>query len=170
MLQPLSILNIVEGTSVDGPGLRTAIYFAGCQHHCLGCHNPQSWDIEHGQPHSIDQLMEVIRYNEFPVTLTGGDPFFQANAATALAATIKQQLGYNIWCYTGFLWENLILHAPYRALLQHIDVLVDGPFILDRRDISQLFRGSTNQRIIDVHASFQEDTPLPHPILFDLTV
>ena len=81
----LSVLDIIEGTSVDGPGLRTSIYMAGCTHHCVGCHNPQSWNIDNGTPYSIDALMEVISYNNFPVTLTGGDPFFQVDAAAELA-------------------------------------------------------------------------------------
>lgn len=163
----LSILNIAEGTSVDGPGLRTAIYFAGCSHHCLGCHNPESWDIEHGTIHSIDEVIEVIRYNEFPVTFTGGDPFYQVNVVKELARTIKQTFNYDIWCYTGFLWEELIRHKPYVELLQLIDVLVDGRFVLEQRDISLLFRGSSNQRIIDVNASLNNGVPYPAPVLLD---
>ena len=149
----LSVLDIIEGTSVDGPGLRTSIYLAGCTHHCIGCHNPQSWDIDHGTSYTIDAIMEVIRYNNFPVTLTGGDPFFQVDAAAELAHTIKQELNLNIWCYTGYTWEQLQLHDNFRQLLRQIDVVVDGPFILPQRDISLLFRGSSNQRIIDVQAS-----------------
>lgn len=163
----LSILNIAEGTSVDGPGLRTAIYFAGCSHHCLGCHNPESWDIDHGTQHSIDEVIEVIRYNEFPVTFTGGDPFYQVNVVRELARTIKQTFNYDIWCYTGFLWEELIRHKPYIELLRLIDVLVDGRFILEQRDISLLFRGSSNQRIINVQSSFNEGVPYPTPVLLD---
>ena len=96
MGRELKILSIAEGTSVDGPGLRTSIYFAGCCHHCEGCHNPQSWDINNGKPTTIDDLLKVIRYNEFPVTFSGGDPFYQIEAVTELAHQIKQQLGYNM--------------------------------------------------------------------------
>ena len=102
--------------------------------------------------------MEVIRYNEFPVTFSGGDPFFQVEEVTQLARTIKSELGYNIWCYTGYLWEDILRHPEFMPLLQHIDVLVDGPFILDQRDISLLFRGSRNQRLIDVQASLRNGT------------
>ncbi len=152
----LSVLDIIEGTSVDGPGLRTSIYMAGCTHHCVGCHNPQSWNIDNGTPYSIDALMEVISYNNFPVTLTGGDPFFQVDAAAELARTIKQELNLDIWCYTGYTWEQLVQHDNFIQLLQQIDVVVDGPFVLSKRDISLLFRGSSNQRIIDVPSSLEK--------------
>ncbi len=157
----LKILSIAEGTSVDGPGLRTSIYFAGCRHHCEGCHNPQSWDIKNGKPATIDELMAVIRYNEFPVTFSGGDPFFQVAKVTELAHQIKQQTGYNIWCYTGYLWEDLLKHPEFMPLIQQVDVIVDGPFILAKRDISLLFRGSSNQRIIDVQQSLATGTVVP---------
>lgn len=157
----LKILSIEEGTSVDGPGLRTSIYFAGCRHHCEGCHNPQSWDIKNGKPATIDELMAVIRYNEFPVTFSGGDPFFQVAEVTELAHQIKQQTGYNIWCYTGYLWEDLLKHPEFMPLLQQVDVIVDGPFILAKRDISLRFRGSSNQRIIDVQQSLATGTVVP---------
>jgi len=153
----LSVIDISEGTSVDGPGLRTSVYFAGCVHQCPGCHNPQTWDINQGKPTSIDDLLEVIKYNEFPVTFSGGDPFFQATEVAELARRIKQELNLNIWCYTGYLWENLLKHEEFMPLLQNIDVLVDGPFIQSRRDISLLFRGSGNQRIIDVQESLRKN-------------
>lgn len=153
----LSVIDISEGTSVDGPGLRTSVYFAGCVHQCPGCHNPQTWDINQGKPTSIDDLLEVIKYNEFPVTFSGGDPFFQATEVAELARRIKQELNLNIWCYTGYLWENLLKHEEFMPLLQNIDVLVDGPFIQARRDISLLFRGSGNQRIIDVQESLRKN-------------
>ncbi len=70
----LNVLRIVEGTSVDGPGLRTSVYLSGCKHHCPGCHNPQSWDSAAGTPMAIDDIMRVVAYNEAPLTLTGGDP------------------------------------------------------------------------------------------------
>ena len=158
MRQELKILSIAEGTSVDGPELRTSIYFAGCRHHCEGCHNPQSWDINNGKPTTIGELLEVIRYNEFPVTFSGGDPFFQIEAVTALAREIKEQLGYNIWCYTGYLWEEILKHDEFLPLLQYVDVIVDGRFVLAQRDISLLFRGSKNQRIIDVQKSLKTKT------------
>ncbi|MBQ0061702.1 MAG: anaerobic ribonucleoside-triphosphate reductase activating protein [Bacteroidales bacterium] len=149
----LQVIDISEGTSVDGPGLRTSIYFAGCTHHCNGCHNPQSWDAAAGKPMSIDEIIKVIDYNDFNVTFSGGDPFFQADAVAELAKAIKERLGKNIWCYTGFTWEQLMHTPSYLPLLEQIDVLVDSPFVLEKRNIELLFRGSDNQRIIDVKKS-----------------
>ena len=144
----LRVLHIVEGTSVDGPGLRTSIYLAGCNHHCPGCHNPQSWDFKGGEERTLDELMEVIAYNEAPVTLSGGDPLQQPAGTRALIHRIKQELGYNVWCYTGYTWEEIVADAT--LLVRELDVLVEGPFVEAERDISLHFRGSRNQRLIDI--------------------
>lgn len=150
------IIKIVEGTSVDGPGLRTSIYFAGCPHHCEGCHNPQSWSDEAGKDMTEDEVLEVIAYNNFPVTFSGGDPFYNPEATAFLAQRIKDELHQNIWCFTGYRWEQLIQEERFLPLLQHIDVLVDSPFILAQRNTQLRFRGSENQRIIDVPNSLKE--------------
>lgn len=152
----LRVIQIAEGTSVDGPGLRTSIYFAGCTHHCEGCHNPQSWSPEAGHDMSEEEVLQVIAYNDFPVTFSGGDPFFQHEAVTQLARRIKQEQERNIWCYTGYRWEQVADDPRFRPLLQQVDVLVDSPFILAQRNTELLFRGSENQRIIDVQASLQQ--------------
>lgn len=151
----MRVINISEGTSVDGPGLRTSIYFSGCSHHCEGCHNPQSWDFETGKETTIEELLKVIEYNGFPVTFSGGDPLFQVEEMIVLAREIKVRYGLNVWCYTGYKWENIVGDSRFRPLLETIDVLVDSPFILAQRDISLRFKGSTNQRIIDVPASLE---------------
>lgn len=149
----LRIIDISEGTSVDGPGLRTSIYFSGCTHKCPGCHNPQSWDYEAGRATTIDEVMKIIEYNDFNVTFSGGDPFFQIEKVTELAKKIKEDLGKNIWCYTGYCWENIVNEPQFQELLKYIDVLVDSPFILSLRDTQLRFRGSSNQRFIDVKKS-----------------
>lgn len=149
----LRILHIVEGTSVDGPGLRTSIYLAGCNHRCPGCHNPDSWDPRGGEDRTLDELMQVIAYNEAPVTLSGGDPLQQPDAVRALVHRIKQELGYNVWCYTGYTWENIVNDPMLLDAVRELDVLVDGPFILQQRDIKLRFRGSRNQRLIDVQTT-----------------
>ena len=146
----LRVLHIVEGTSVDGPGLRTSIYLAGCNHHCPGCHNPQSWDFKGGEERTLDELMEVIAYNEAPVTLSGGDPLQQPDGTCALIHRIKQELGYNVWCYTGYTWEKIVADATLLDVVRELDVLVEGPFVEAERDISLHFRGSRNQRLIDI--------------------
>lgn len=152
----LRVINIAEGTSVDGPGLRTSIYFAGCSHHCEGCHNPQSWSPKAGRDMAEDDLLNIIAYNDFPVTFSGGDPFFQAKAVAHLARRIKEEQHRNIWCFTGYRWEQVVREPRFRPLLEQIDVLVDSPFILAQRNIQLRFRGSENQRIIDVQTSLSE--------------
>lgn len=150
------ILDIVEGTSVDGPGLRTSIYFAGCRHCCKGCHNPQSWDFDAGKLVSSEEIIEIVRYNDFNVTLSGGDPLYHPKKIADLCRRIKEELGKEIWCYTGFTWEYIIADTSFSELLQWVDVVVDGPFIESLRDTSLRFRGSSNQRIVDVRKSIAE--------------
>ena len=158
----IRILNILHDTTVDGPGFRTSIYCAGCRHHCPGCHNPESWDFSAGYEVETDQLMQEITADPFAdVTFTGGDPFFQAEGFAELARLIKAETTKTIWCYTGFLYEHLLEQPRYRTLLEQLDVLVDGPFIMAQRNEDLLFRGSANQRLIDVQASLKAGTVVP---------
>ena len=144
---------------VDGPGFRTAIYAAGCTHHCLGCHNPQSWDIRAGREMTTEEILVPILADPFAdVTFTGGDPMMQPEGFTELACAIKEQSHKTIWCYTGYTYETLLTMPAQRELLRHIDVLVDGPFIQDLRDEQLRFRGSSNQRTIDVQRSLESGT------------
>lgn len=150
----IRILSILHDTTVDGPGFRTSIYCAGCAHACPGCHNPQSWAFDGGEEMTTQQLMQEITSDPFAhVTFSGGDPFYQAEGFTELACAIKAETNKTIWCYTGFLFEKLVKDTRYTTLLQHIDVLVDGPFMQSLRDTDLLFRGSSNQRLIDVPKS-----------------
>ena len=152
----LQIIDIIEDTMVDGPGFRTAIYCAGCRHQCPGCHNPQSWDFEGGHSMSTDDIMRIIEADPYAnVTFSGGDPMYQPEGFAELARAIRQRTQKTIWCYTGFTFEQLQNHPRQRALLEQLDVLVDGPFIKSQRDETLHFRGSRNQRLIDVQASLQ---------------
>ena len=154
----IRVLSVLHDTTVDGPGFRTSIYCAGCGHHCPGCHNPQSWDFQGGEERSVDELMQEIEGDPFAdVTFTGGDPLYQAEAFTELARRIKGETRKTIWCYTGYLYEQTLREERFRHLIDEIDVLVDGPFIQSLRDEDLPFRGSTNQRIIDVRRSLQEN-------------
>jgi anaerobic ribonucleoside-triphosphate reductase activating protein len=153
----LRVLDIVAGTSVDGPGLRTSIYFAGCDHRCPGCHNPESWSHDAGREMTVEEIMAVVRENDFNVTFSGGDPLYQRVGIEALARAVKAE-GYTLWCYTGFTFEQLMEMEGYRDLVAMFDVLVDGPFIEKQRDISLHFRGSANQRLIDVPATLAAST------------
>ena len=154
----IRVLSVLHDTTVDGPGFRTSIYCAGCGHHCPGCHNPQSWDFDGGEERSVDDLMAEITEDPFAdVTFTGGDPLYQAASFTELARRIKQETNKNIWCYTGFLFEDIRDKAQFQELFNHIDVIVDGRFDLSQRNEDLPFRGSANQRIIDVQKSLRED-------------
>ena len=155
-MDKLRVLHIVEGTSVDGPGLRTSIYLAGCNHHCPGCHNPESWNMGGGEERTLDELMEVIAYNEAPVTFSGGDPLAQAEPLAHLINRIKNELGYNVWCYTGYTWEQVKQQPKLMEAIKQLDVLVDSPFVMAERDTKLRFRGSSNQRLIDVKASLHK--------------
>lgn len=155
----LSIVDVIESTTVDGPGFRTAVYAAGCPHHCRGCHNPGSWDIRKGQWMTIESLFKSIMADEFAnVTFSGGDPLFQPFGFTRLARQIKTHSTKTIWCYTGYRWEDIIRNPQQSALLPWIDVLVDGRYREEERSDSLIFRGSRNQRIIDVQASLHAGT------------
>lgn len=143
----------------DGPGFRTAIYCAGCLHRCKGCHNPQSWAMDGGRWMDIDDIMKVIKADSMSnVTFSGGDPFYQVEGFTALAKRIKKETKKTIWCWTGFTLEEIEADNRLAQLLPWIDVLVDGPFILEQRDTQLLFRGSPNQRIIYLHSDPPDDT------------
>lgn len=171
----LSILNIVEDTTVDGPGFRTAIYCAGCPNACPGCHNPESWKIENGRRMPVGEILQRVLSDEFAhVTFTGGDPMFQAEGFAELAKAIKSQSRKNIWCYTGYCFEELLRHPKQAELLRYIDVLVDGRFIEALKDPDLLFRGSSNQRLIDVPRSLAAGTTVlfhydPFPVMEPLT-
>ena len=143
---------------VDGPGLRAVLWTQGCGHHCEGCQNPQTWDFEGGGLVPIDAVFEAIDELEYQTGLTfsGGDPMYQPEACNEIAEyAIKK--GLNIWVYTGFTYEQILKLAEkkpvYKEFLNKIDVLVDGRFILKKRNLNLLFRGSSNQRLIDVKKS-----------------
>lgn len=165
----ISVLDIVHDTMVDGPGFRTTIYCAGCTNACPGCHNPQSWDIRNGHPVSTDELLDEILSDPFAnVTFSGGDPMFQAGGFAELAQAIREKSDKTIWCYTGLLYEQILQHPEQKRLLTLLDVLVDGPFVQKLRDEDLYFRGSSNQRIIDVQKSLSSgevvQVEFPSPI------
>ena len=151
----IRILDIKYGTSVDGIGLRTSLYCAGCQNHCHGCHNPQSWDENGGEPIRVDELFKQIVDADMNVTFTGGDPMLHPEGFIELAQMIKNNTDKNIWCYTGYNFEDLLQHPVRRKLVELCDVIVDGRFVESERDLSLHFRGSRNQRVIDVQKSLQ---------------
>lgn len=152
----LRVIDIIEGTSVDGPGLRTSVYLAGCDHHCPGCHNPQTWPRDAGRDMTVDEILRVIDIAGFNVTLSGGDPVYQAERLLPLLQAIHCR-GKTVWLYTGFTYGQLLAIPAAKALLPYIEAVVDGPFVLELRDTTLPFRGSSNQRIIYPHQN--EENP-----------
>lgn len=148
----LQVLDIVMDTVVDGPGLRASIYLAGCYHKCPGCHNPQSWDMNGGKEMEVDEIVEILKQSgHTKFTITGGDPFYQPVGLLELVVRIRKEIpGSNIWCYTGFLFEDLLDREEMVLILKNIDVLVDGPFIQELRDETLMYRGSSNQRVLEI--------------------
>ena len=173
--EELRIAGIVRESIVDGPGMRFVVFVQGCPHHCPGCHNPQSHPFEGGSVHSVERIFREICKNPMirGVTFSGGEPSCQPKAFLALAREICKR-GLNIWMYSGYTleelfrfadpngsghaardkrWEDPSMRAALRELLKTIDVLIDGPFIMAERSLELQFRGSRNQRIIDVKKS-----------------
>lgn len=156
-MNKIQVLDIKYGTSVDGIGLRTSIYCAGCEHHCKGCHNPQSWNDCGGVSMSVQTLFELIVKMDMNVTFTGGDPMFHPEGFISLAQLIKAHTNKTIWCYTGYSFEHILNHPIRKQLLLLCDVLVDGPFKEEEKDLSLPFRGSKNQRLIDIKKSIMSN-------------
>lgn len=146
----MKILNIDTDCTDNGIGLRTTIYVAGCWHFCKGCHNPFSWNENHGEDLTTDEILDIILENELAdVTISGGDPLtFQYDETLKLVKTIKERTNKNIWLYTGFTFDEV--YNLRREILEYIDVLVDGKFQIENRDLTLRFRGSSNQKIINV--------------------
>jgi len=156
----IKILDIIHDSIVDGNGLRIVIFFSGCSHHCYQCHNPQSWDVNNGVAKSTEEIINEIKKNSIAqgVSFSGGDPFYQAKEIKVLAEKIKQ-IPMDIWIYTGYTFEEIISsgNEDMIELLKLCDVLVDGKYIHEMRDIRLAFRGSSNQRIIDIQKSLQNN-------------
>lgn len=142
-------MNILHDSIVDGDGLRTVIFFAGCPHHCNGCHNAEAWNIDNGKNMSISEVLNEIKKNTISdVTFSGGEPFMQAKKVKELAREIKK-LNKNLWIYSGYSLDEIRNsdNEDMKELLSYANVLVDGPYIQSERDLTLLFRGSRNQNI-----------------------
>lgn len=155
----MRIANVVNDSIVDGHGLRFTVFTQGCPHHCPGCHNPDTHDPQGGREASQEELLAAMEKNPLieGLTLSGGEPFQQAEACAALAAAARQR-GWNVWTYTGYRYETLLAagNPGWEELLRQTDVLVDGPFLQEEKSYELHFRGSRNQRLIDVPASLAQ--------------
>ena len=151
----LDLAGLVNDSIVDGPGIRMTVFSQGCPHHCHGCHNPETWQFGCGTPMEEERIVDIIRTNPLcrGVTFSGGEPFAQAEGFAKLGRLLKQA-GYEVASYSGYTFEQLLSGTDaQRDLLGTIDVLIDGPFVLAEKSLEVPFRGSRNQRIIDVPKS-----------------
>ncbi|MCH5231726.1 MAG: anaerobic ribonucleoside-triphosphate reductase activating protein [Muribaculaceae bacterium] len=149
------VADIIRGTTVDGQGFRTSIYLSGCSHHCEGCHNPATWNPDYGEIMSLDDIMDIVREEDFNVTLSGGDPLFNPEMTGLLINALKND-GRTVWVYTGFTWEEIINDVSLLRVIKEADVVVDGRFVKELMDPDLPFRGSLNQRLIDVKESLEK--------------
>ena len=171
--ETLRIAGIERNSIVDGPGIRYVIFTQGCPHHCPGCHNPQTHDPAGGREADAEEIVRQIDADPLisGVTFSGGEPFLQAEALVPLAEAVKAQ-GRNLMIYTGYRYEELMeMERPgVRRLLELADLLVDGPFLLAERDLTLAYRGSANQRVIDLKKSRrQREAVLYRSVYDDLT-
>ena len=157
----LNLSGVVSESIVDGPGIRMTIFTQGCPHHCKGCHNPETWAFEPKHPGDVDKILNIAVSNPIlqGMTFSGGEPFCQAEGLAELAEKCHEH-GLNVMSYTGYTFEELLAgekkHPEWIRLLKNLDYLVDGPFILEERSLMLLFRGSKNQRFLDVPESLRQ--------------
>lgn len=167
MKDTIRIAGVVRESIVDGPGLRFAVFTQGCAHHCPECQNPETWDFEGGYDCEIDKILKAMDENPLldGITMSGGDPLYQAEASYSLCSKVKEK-GLNVVVFTGYTYEELMeleKKDPWiEKLLGVTDILIDGRYEKDKRDLTLIFRGSSNQRVIDMNASRKEGRAVLH--------
>ena len=155
----LDLAGIVSDSIVDGPGIRVTAFCQGCPHHCPGCHNPETWDFSGGYEATADMILGIVRFNPLSrgVTFSGGEPFAQAEGFAEIAKLLHTG-AYEVASYTGYTFEELLNGSDdQKELLASIDILIDGPFLMAEKTLEAPFRGSRNQRILDVKKSLAAD-------------
>ena len=161
----IRIAGTVDDSIVDGPGFRFTVFTQGCRHHCPGCHNPETHDFAGGHTVTCQQLLEKMADNPLldGLTLSGGDPFEQCGPCAFLARGARE-LGLTVWAYSGYTFEQIARDEEKLSLLRECDVLVDGPFLLAQRTLDLRFRGSRNQRLIDLPRSLSTGEAVELPL------
>jgi len=149
----IRIMDIMHSSSVDGTGFRDVLFVNYCPHRCEGCHNPKTWDKANGKDVTLEEVYDDLMESSFTnVTFSGGEPFEQADELSVLAQAIKDG-GKSIWIYSGYTFEEIMADEAKAKLLKLCDVLVDGRFDKNKTELNLKFKGSTNQRIIDIKKS-----------------
>lgn len=164
----MNICGYIPESINEGDGLRAVIFISGCKHGCAGCFSRHTWSFEAGEPFTNklqQQLIDEMKHNPLldGLTIAGGDPFFSAIEVSSFIQDVQQQLPhFSIWIYSGYTWEELIESsvAGIQTLLNQCDILIDGKFIESQRDVSLRYRGSRNQRIIDIQQSAKQGQPV----------
>ena len=158
----MNYADIKQYDVANGPGIRISLFVSGCTHHCKGCFNREAWDFNYGEKYTWETVHEIEKLLKNPnvsgLSILGGDPLEPENSleVEALCAYLKHNCGKPIWMWTGFLWED-VKDLP---IMNYIDTLVDGPFEEDKKDLTLKWRGSRNQRIIDVQKSLETDSTI----------
>lgn len=161
----ISVSGIVHSSAVDGTGFRDVLFVNYCPHHCDGCHNPETWDRKNGKLMTVQSVYEELTKSSVTnITFSGGEPFEQARQLAFLAKYIKERHKKTFWVYSGYTFEQILADPEKKVLLDECDVLVDGKFEKDNRELNMRFRGSLNQRIIDVKKSLEQGKV----VLYDL--
>lgn len=148
----INISGILYDSVVDGPGLRTVVFFQGCPHKCIGCHNEESWGFEENKLYTVRELIDEVTKtsSKKKITISGGEPFSQKDSLKELVSTLKAK-DFHICIYTGYTYEELLENEVSKSILDNINILVDGKFEIDKKDPTNSFVGSTNQRIINLN-------------------
>jgi anaerobic ribonucleoside-triphosphate reductase activating protein len=160
MEEQIKIAGIIKESIVDGPGIRLVVFTQGCVHNCIGCHNPETHSFSGGYYMEIDDIVNMVRKNPLldGITLSGGDPFLQGKQCAILANRVKD-MGLNVITYTGYTFEEIMeeaeINPSWKELFYATDILIDGKFEADKKSLLLKFRGSKNQRIIDVAKSLE---------------
>lgn len=165
----IRVSDIIYDSIVDGPGLRTTLFVQGCSHHCPGCHNEKTWDPQGGTSKQIAEVIsDILSHGNGALTFSGGEPFEQPLACLEIANVLKKN-NYNLWAYSGYTYEAILEDPDKLQLLKTLDVLVDGRFILSLKSLSLQFKGSKNQRIIDVQKSLAQNKVVEYNLSPKLT-
>ena len=153
----IQIMNILNSSSVDGTGFRDVLFVSGCPHRCEECHNPQTWDYHAGVKATLGEVYDKLTESSITnITISGGEPFEQIEPLYELVTAIKENTDKTVWIYSGYTYENLVFDKEKLRLLELCDVLVDGKYEKDNTELNLRFRGSLNQRIIDIKKSLEK--------------